>query len=122
MEENKVQQEPMIQGATVEPDGGTPSQPNAPDAQPAEIGAGGFGTELFDALRFPGVVRAPGYDDPEWLPAALSLLAEHGEQLAAVVVEPLVQGAAGMQMTSPEAVAALGRACREAGCLLICGP
>ena len=84
------------------------------------VGAGGFGTELFDPLRFPGVVRAPGYDDPEWLPAALALLAEHGEQLAAVVVEPLVQGAAGMQMTSPEAVAALGRACREAGCLLIC--
>src|SRR5205085_9711193 len=28
------------------------------------LGAGGFGTDTFDALRFP-VVRAPGYDDPD---------------------------------------------------------
>src|SRR5436309_15292681 len=27
------------------------------------VGAGGFGTDLFDPLRFP-VVRAPGFDDP----------------------------------------------------------
>src|SRR5437870_13534844 len=50
MEENKVQQEPMIQGATVEPDGGTPSQPNAPDAQPAEETTEWIRTQL-DAAR-----------------------------------------------------------------------
>src|SRR5437899_4579917 len=33
------------------------------------LGAGGFGTDLFDPLRFP-VVRAPGYDQPDWLAGA----------------------------------------------------
>ena len=33
-------------------------------------GAGGFGTDVFDPLRFP-VLRAPGYDDPGWADTAL---------------------------------------------------
>src|SRR5262245_35993240 len=32
------------------------------------LGAGGFGTDLFDPLRF-GVLRGPGYDDPRALAA-----------------------------------------------------
>ncbi|MGH9284854.1 MAG: adenosylmethionine--8-amino-7-oxononanoate transaminase [Acidimicrobiales bacterium] len=82
------------------------------------LGAGGFGTELFDPLRFP-VLRAPGYDDPAWLAGALALLEANHQRLAAVVVEPLVQGAAGMLTARPADVAALGRACREYGVLLI---
>jgi adenosylmethionine---8-amino-7-oxononanoate aminotransferase len=58
------------------------------------LGAGGFGTDVFDPLRFP-VVRAPGYDDPDWATTAARLVDEHGPSLAAVVIEPLVQGAAG---------------------------
>jgi len=40
-------------------------------------------------------------------------------RLAAVVVEPLVQGAAGMRMAEPEGIVALAAACRDADVLLI---
>jgi adenosylmethionine-8-amino-7-oxononanoate aminotransferase len=83
------------------------------------LGAGGFGTSLFDPLRFP-VLRAPGYDDPGWADAAISMLKSHEASIAAVVIEPLVQGAAGMLMTTPQDVRRLAEACRSAGVLLIC--
>jgi adenosylmethionine-8-amino-7-oxononanoate aminotransferase len=83
------------------------------------LGAGGFGTDVFDPLRFP-VVRGPGYATAGWLDGALTLLAAHAEELAAVVVEPLVQGAAGIELADAADVAALGEACREHGVLLIC--
>ncbi|HMG42639.1 MAG TPA: adenosylmethionine--8-amino-7-oxononanoate transaminase [Acidimicrobiales bacterium] len=82
------------------------------------VGAGGFGTDLFDPLRFP-VVRAPGYDDPGWATAAAALVDEHGPSLAAVVLEPLVQGAAGMLVTDPEAYRPLVDACRRHDVLLV---
>jgi len=84
------------------------------------LGASGFGTDLFDPLRFGGVLRSAGYDDPDWLPSALGLLERHGSSLAAVVIEPLVQGAAGMHMATADQVNILGRACTESGALLIC--
>ena len=84
------------------------------------LGDGGFGTDLFDALRFPGVVRTPGYRDPRWLEKALDALAANAATLAAVVIEPLVQGAAGMYVAAPEDVGRFGRACQEAGALLVC--
>jgi adenosylmethionine-8-amino-7-oxononanoate aminotransferase len=83
------------------------------------VGDGGFGADLFDPLRFP-VLRAPGVDDPDCFPVAARMVAEHAGELAAVIVEPLVQGAAGMRIGPSEGFAALGRACREAGVLLIC--
>jgi adenosylmethionine-8-amino-7-oxononanoate aminotransferase len=67
------------------------------------VGAGGFGTDLFDPLRFP-VHRTPGYDDPGWDVAAVEVLDRHAGELAALVLEPLVQGAAGMQVTTPAQV------------------
>jgi len=82
------------------------------------LGDGGFGTDLFEPLRFP-VLRAPGLDDPAWTTAACALVAEHADRLAAVVVEPLVQGAAGMRMAPPEGFATLVRACRRADVLVI---
>ncbi len=78
----------------------------------------GFGADVFAALRFP-VLRAPGYDDPECFETAARMVRDSAGELAAVVVEPLVQGAAGMRMAPPEGFAALGRACAEAGVLLI---
>src|SRR5512134_1718385 len=61
------------------------------------LGDGGFGSELFDPLRFP-VLRAPGFSDPGCIETACAMIREYAATLAAVVVEPLVQGAAGMQM------------------------
>jgi adenosylmethionine---8-amino-7-oxononanoate aminotransferase len=83
------------------------------------VGAGGFGTDLFDALRFP-VLRAPGFDDPACLTTATKMIFEHAHQLAAVVVEPLVQGAAGMKIAPAEDFGMLADACEETGVLLIC--
>jgi adenosylmethionine-8-amino-7-oxononanoate aminotransferase len=78
----------------------------------------GFGASLFSPLRFP-VLRAPGYDDPGCFDVACRLVDEHAGRLAAVVVEPLVQGAAGMRMADPTGFAALAAACRAADVLLI---
>jgi adenosylmethionine---8-amino-7-oxononanoate aminotransferase len=67
------------------------------------VGAGGFGTDVFDPLRFP-VLRAPGYADPGWADATIRLLDEHHAGLAALVIEPLVQGAAGIHVAEPDDV------------------
>lgn len=82
------------------------------------VGAGGFGTELFDPLRF-SVLRAPGYDSSGWAAKACELIAEHGNDLAAVVLEPLVQGASGIEVARADDVALVAEAAREAGALVI---
>jgi adenosylmethionine-8-amino-7-oxononanoate aminotransferase len=82
------------------------------------VGDGGFGTELFDPLRFP-VVRAPGFDDPACFETAVAMVAEHAGRLAGVIVEPIVQGAAGMQLAPAEGLRSLAHACREHDVLLV---
>ena len=82
------------------------------------VGAGGFGTDMFDPLRF-DVLRAPGYDDPGWADTAVAMISAHAHELAAVIIEPLVQGAAGIWVTDPDCVERIGDACREHGVLLI---
>lgn len=84
------------------------------------LGAGGFGTDLFDPLRFGAVVRTPGYRDRGWLAAALAGLSAAAGSLAAAVIEPVVQGAAGMYVADPADVAAFVAACQAAGVLVIC--
>jgi adenosylmethionine-8-amino-7-oxononanoate aminotransferase len=79
------------------------------------VGDGGFGTDVFDPLRFP-VVRAP-YGD---LAATIALIEAHAAELAAVVIEPLVQGAAGMALSTPEFVRGVADACARHDVLLIC--
>jgi adenosylmethionine-8-amino-7-oxononanoate aminotransferase len=79
------------------------------------VGDGGFGTTVYDPLRFP-VVRCPAGDAD----AARALIAEHRDTLCAVVLEPLVQGAAGMALNSPDFVGAVAGACREHDVLLVC--
>ena len=82
------------------------------------LGAGGFGTDVFDPLRFP-VLRAPDYDDPDCYRTAAAMVDEHGATLAAVVLEPLVQGAAGMTMAPTEGLDQLSQACARRGVLVI---
>jgi adenosylmethionine---8-amino-7-oxononanoate aminotransferase len=65
---------------------------------------------LFDSLQ----ARA---GEPEHLEG---LLAEHGEEVAAVIVEPLVQGAAGMLMQPPGYLRRVRELCDQYGTLLIC--
>lgn len=65
---------------------------------------------LFDSLQ----ARA---GEPEHLEA---LLAEHAEEVAAVIVEPLVQGAAGMLMQPPGYLRRVRELCDQYDTLLIC--
>jgi adenosylmethionine---8-amino-7-oxononanoate aminotransferase len=83
------------------------------------LGDGGVFSALFEPLCFP-VVRTPGYADPGWAAKACAAVNAHAGELAAVVIEPLVQGASGMLCAEPADVGALGEACRAAGVLLIC--
>jgi adenosylmethionine-8-amino-7-oxononanoate aminotransferase len=48
------------------------------------------------------------------------ILGAHGEEVAAVIVEPLVQGAAGILVHPPGYLRAVRRLCDEHGVLLIC--
>lgn len=83
------------------------------------LGGGGFGTDVFDPLRFP-VLRAPSFSDPTALRTAAGMVLEHADRLTAVIVEPLVQGAAGMSIAPAGEFAQLQEACRRTGVLLIC--
>ncbi len=82
------------------------------------VGAGGFGTDVFDPLRFP-VTRTPGYDDPGWADTAIAAIAAHHERLVALVLEPLVQGAAGMQVAEAADVRRVVDAAQAHGLLVI---
>jgi adenosylmethionine-8-amino-7-oxononanoate aminotransferase len=83
------------------------------------VGGDGFGADLFEPLRFP-VIRAPGFDDPNCFDKAAALIRDRRDELAAVAVEPLVQGAAGMKVAAPESFDPLAEACRDTQVLLIC--
>ena len=73
---------------------------------------------LFDAVRIPSPARA-GEDEDRLLAEAEALLRAHGRELAALVFEPLVQGAAGMRTHSPAYLRALTTMARDAGALLV---
>ncbi len=83
------------------------------------LGDGGVFSAVFGPLCFP-VVRTPGYADPGWADKACAAIAAHAGELAAVVLEPLVQGAAGILVADAADVRRVGDACRDAGVLLVC--
>ena len=63
-----------------------------------------------------------GFDaglDDAWAEHVSELLARYSHELAAVIVEPVVQGAGGIRFHAPECVALLRRLCDEHGLLLV---
>jgi adenosylmethionine-8-amino-7-oxononanoate aminotransferase len=63
-----------------------------------------------------------GFDAPldeAWVEHVTELLSHHAHELAAVILEPVVQGAGGMRFHSPQCVTLLRELCRENEQLLI---
>ncbi|HEY1687890.1 MAG TPA: adenosylmethionine--8-amino-7-oxononanoate transaminase [Solirubrobacteraceae bacterium] len=63
-----------------------------------------------------------GFDAPldeRWAAHVTELVAQHADELAGVIVEPVVQGAGGMRFHSPACVSLLRRLCDEHRLLLI---
>ena len=83
------------------------------------LGDDGFGADIFDALRFP-VLRAPAFNDPACFDRAIALVEQYAHELAAVIIEPSVQAAAGMQLCDLDGLRRFGSACKTNDVLLIC--
>jgi adenosylmethionine-8-amino-7-oxononanoate aminotransferase len=63
-----------------------------------------------------------GFDaglDEVWAGQVRELAERHADELAAVIVEPVVQGAGGMRFHSPECISFMRRVCDERGLLLV---
>ncbi len=65
------------------------------------------------------VARLPDPSEGDTVGALSRLLDEHGRELAAVLVEPLLLGAGGMHMWSPDTLRAIRTLTADAGVLLI---
>ncbi|MES1183658.1 MAG: adenosylmethionine--8-amino-7-oxononanoate transaminase [Myxococcales bacterium] len=75
-----------------------------------------FGGVLIDCLRVP-----PGADGYAQAFEVLGrLLAQHADELAAVIVEPIAQGAVGMRFYAPEFLRALRELTRQHDVFLVC--
>ena len=57
--------------------------------------------------------------DPQSLDAARQIFAERGEEICAVILEPIVQGAGGMWFYHPDYLKGLADLCKASGALLI---
>lgn len=74
---------------------------------------------LFDAVALPAPVSPGSEEEAFCLNQALALLDQYGSQLSAIIIEPLVQGAAGMKMHSVEYIRAIIDRAHEQGVLVI---
>ncbi|KAA6223580.1 adenosylmethionine--8-amino-7-oxononanoate transaminase [Streptomyces albofaciens JCM 4342] len=77
---------------------------------------GALPRQLFADAPPPGFDAAP---DPAYEAHLRDLIARHADELAAVIVEPVVQGAGGMSFHSPAYLRVLREACDEHGVLLV---
>jgi adenosylmethionine-8-amino-7-oxononanoate aminotransferase len=84
-----------------------------------------FGPLLFDGFRIPTPhgYRAPELDGEQLTERSLTaleqLLEQHADEVAAVIMEPLVQGAAGIIVHPRGFLGGVAKLCREHGVLLI---
>lgn len=74
---------------------------------------------LFEAVALPAPTTPNSPDEDACLERALALLDVHGHELAAIIVEPLVQGAAGMKMHSARYLRTILERARQHGVLVI---
>ncbi|MEU7228573.1 adenosylmethionine--8-amino-7-oxononanoate transaminase [Streptomyces chrestomyceticus] len=87
-----------------------------PDGGMHELWQSALPRQLFADAPPPGFDAAP---DPAYEAHLRELVARHAGELAAVVVEPVVQGAGGMVFHSPGYLRVLREACDEHGVLLV---
>ncbi|MEU4204964.1 adenosylmethionine--8-amino-7-oxononanoate transaminase [Streptomyces sp. NPDC045470] len=87
-----------------------------PDGGMHELWQGALPRQLFADAPPPGFDAPP---DPAYETHLRELVARHAGELAAVVVEPVVQGAGGMVFHSPGYLRVLREACDEHGVLLV---
>lgn len=73
----------------------------------------------FDPVVLPAPVDPGGHGEEEALTVALAQLEANSDELAAVIVEPLVQGAAGMKMHTPRFLRRLLERARSLGILVV---
>jgi adenosylmethionine-8-amino-7-oxononanoate aminotransferase len=80
---------------------------------------------LFETIELPSPGESANGDDGiPWYKTAFlraeDIMRKDADEIAAVIIEPLVQGAAGMLMYPPEYVKRMGELCRELDILFIC--
>ncbi|MBD0740237.1 adenosylmethionine--8-amino-7-oxononanoate transaminase [Streptomyces sp. CBMA29] len=87
-----------------------------PDGGMHELWSGALPRQIFADAPPPGFDAAP---DAVYTAHLRELIGRHADELAAVIVEPVVQGAGGMSFHSPDYLRVLREACDEHDVLLV---